>query len=109
MITEIISKLGFNINDTSIYLTREQFKNNISNVRECQLFNDIERSHELFKFDRRYIYRFSSIKTTKQFMGFINIVLSDYPLTLKGGRQFNKLINGKWETESINHYKLYFC
>ena len=108
MIHDIIKELDFKIDDITIRLTKEQFENNISKViKKNILFSDPNKRKKLFKYDRKT--KISNISTIKQFMGFMNSLLSEWGLILNIKRKITtKRENNKKISIAINFYILNF-
>lgn len=105
MIQEIINKLGFDMYNISQKLDRKTFERNINDVtNNCQLFVDTDKSQLMFRYDKKKII---NIETIRQFMGFVNSLLSEWGVIISTIKEYKSTkIDNKWCTSSIIKYKL---
>lgn len=105
MLKEIINKLGYKEIDDGTKIEKDIFEKKIKEViTSCELFTKQARSYHLFNYNRKNV---NSIKTIKQFLGFINSIFIDYGLLIKIFC-INKKIkeDGKWKNNKKQTYTL---
>jgi hypothetical protein len=108
MIREVITKLGFLLPlDPNIILDKETFEKNIAEVTgKSKLFVDVNKSQPLFNFDK---VKIGNVKNIKQFMGFINSLLTEWGLKIQMVRKIkNIIIDEKKTTKLIKTYKMLY-
>ena len=105
MIKDVINKLGFDKPADEKLIDKITFENNINKVKkECDLFTKPNRSLPIFEFNKA---KLNNIKTTKQFLGFVNTVFSQWGIIIKQKRKIKKIkINDKWKSNANNFFKL---
>lgn len=106
IINDVINKMGFNLENIDIKLSRQIFEENIIKViNESILFKDHDKTSPLFELNKSIISKLIKKHTTKSFMGFINSLLDNYGINIKWKKTItSKIINNNKVNIIKNHY-----
>lgn len=105
MLKEVITKLGFIKPGDGIKVMKDQFEKNVKDViKMSQLFVNTNKSQPLFEYSKGKI---CEVETIKQFMGFLNSLLSEWGIVIKFKNVgSSKTINGIKTNIKIGRYVL---
>ena len=108
IINDVITKLGFDLEDVDKKLSRELFEGNIIKVlNESLLFKEHDKTSPMFELNKSIISKLLKKHTNKSFMGFINSLLENYGINIKWKKTIgSKYTNGK-KTNIVNNN--YYC
>lgn len=103
-IEEVIRDLGFDkVGGEKI--DKETFTANIDKViGGCKLFTNVNKSQPMFGYEKSKIRK---VKTIKQFMGFMNSLLSEWGVVIEYVKSSKQIkTKNKWHSMSVSNYEL---
>lgn len=108
IINDVINKMGFDLENIDIKLSRQIFEENILKViNESILFKDNDKTSPLFELNKSIISKLIKKHTNKSFMGFVNSLLDNYGINIKWERTCSSRYINKKKVTFTNYY--YYC